>query len=651
MSKIYNIKTNFSAGELSPRLLARVDLEQYSNGCKTILNAYPLQHGGAKRRPGTLVVGEVFDSTEPAKYIPYVYSKDESYLVVINGGRIEFATKGAFILNGGPRYYISSPYTAAQLADIRYTQVGLDVYITHPSHPPKILKSTSPTNWTLTDVDFTYNAVTDYWYDNSDVSFKILGGTTKFEVGDSFTWLNPATTATPGGGNVGNGEVYGIAYTSLAVVETWTITCTYADDSRQEWTVTGSISGKKIAKWTTTSYPTAVGSFEQRLWFGGTLLQPQTVWGSKIGQPSILTLGTNSDDAVEFAMASDRYDKINHLPAGRYLLSLTYGSESSIVGGTTGITPSAVNITQHTAHGSNDVAPVRIGQEFIFFTRGGSKARAISYSFAEDVNVAPDITLLADHISDSPTNGFVDACFASDPDYIAWIVRSDGVLVSLAHNRDTGNTGWARHTTDGLFENIASIPNGTVDDVYMTVLRNINSTARRYVEMFDYSQEINTDSTVVLTGSQQTVWNTGLDHLEGETVDIVADNNVHPERTVTGGSITLEYAADTIEVGLHYDTTIELQHPQLALNDGTTQGRMISINEITLRLENTIGVTVEGETVAFRIFGDTFDTAIEPYTGDIRVHSLGWSADKTVKIEQKIPRPFTLLGVILVINS
>lgn len=650
MSKIYKIQSNFSSGELSPRLLARVDLDQYSSGCKTMLNAYPLAHGGAKRRQGSVYVGEVFDSTEPAKFIPFVFSKDISYIAVINGGRIEFIKDGAFILNAGPRYYISSPYTASELTDIRFTQLGIDVYITHPNHPPKILTATGDTAWTLTDVPFIYNAITDYWYENSDVEFKIIGGTTTFAVGDTFSWLNPSTTAIAGGSNVGNGIVFGIEYSSLAIAETWTLTCTYADENRQEWSVSGSTSGTKIAKWTTTNYPTAVGSFDQRLWFGGTALEPQTIWGSVIGNPINLTLGSLSSDGVQFTAASNRYDKINHLASGRYLLPLTYGSEFSLVGGADGITPSSVNLTQHTAHGSNDIAPVRIGQEFIFFTRGGSKARAISYSFAEDVNVAPDITLLADHISNSPEEGFVDACFAADPDYVAWVVRSDGVMASATHLRDNGTTGWARHTTDGLYESVISVPHGSVDDVYQVVLRSVDGTARRYVEYFDYTRVINSDSSLDLSGTDQTVW-TGLDHLEGEVVDIVADGNVHPQRTVTSGSITLEYPADSIQVGLHYATTIELQHPQLSLNDGTTQGRMISINEIILRLEDTIGVTVNGTAQAFRIFGDTFDTSVEPYTGDIRVHSLGWSADETVTIEQLVPRPFTLLGVVLVINA
>jgi hypothetical protein len=46
------IFTNFTAGELSPRLEGRVDLQKYPNGCKTLENMIVQKHGPASRRGG-----------------------------------------------------------------------------------------------------------------------------------------------------------------------------------------------------------------------------------------------------------------------------------------------------------------------------------------------------------------------------------------------------------------------------------------------------------------------------------------------------------------------------------------------------------------------------------------------------------------------
>lgn len=652
MSKIYNIQTGFTAGELSPRLLARVDLEQYVMGCKTMVNAYPLAHGGATRRRGTKYVGEIYDSTEQAKLISYVFSKDVAFLIVINGGKIQFINNGAFIESGGSRVTLTSPWAEIDLDEIRYTQLGSDIYLVHPDHAPRLLTATAGdgTTWSLTTPTFEYRAVADFWYETDYASFKILNGTTAFGVGDKFEFTEPATSATLSSGPAptGNGELFGIYYGSRSSgSQSYTVECVYADPDRQEFTVTPTDTGM----WGPNNYPSAVGSFEQRLYFGGMPNQPQTIMGSKIRQPTVFTVAAREDDGIQFTVASSRYDQIVHLEAGIHLLPFSSGGEFSMQGGDSGITPTAIKIRQHTQHGANGVKPIRIGQEYIFVQRGGSKARAVSYSFAEDVNVAPDITLLAEHITDAPTNGFVDAAFAQDPDYIGWFVRSDGVLTSLTHLRDNEATGWSRHVTDGLFETVGSIPNSNVDDVYHTVVRVINGSIVRYIEYFDYTATTNTDCSLLLsTGSPQlTTW-TGLDHLEGKIVDIVADDAVHPQTVVSGGAITLDYAATEIEVGLHYETIIELQHPQLSLKDGTTQGRPVSVSEVVLRLQDTMGAEINGKPVAFRAVGDDIGEPVPLFTGDKRVHNLGWDSDTTVTIEQKLPRPFTLLGVILVIN-
>jgi hypothetical protein len=653
MAKVFKIQSVFTGGEISPRLLARVDVKAYDNSVKTMLNAYPLTHGGAKRRPGSIYVGEVKTVAEKARLLPFVYSKTQSYMVVFNGGKVQFIKDRGFIESSpGTRYEINSPYAEADLPDIEYAQSGNTMFLCHPNHPPKRLTRLSDTNWTLADIPFVHRAVTDQWFENSAIRFKIIGGTTAFSATQTFTVVTNGTggiTSTSGPtGSPGNGAITGVTATVAAPAETWTITCVSATSTRQEWTVSGSVSGTaRIHTWTSSNYPAAVSFFEQRLYLAGTPTAPQTIWGSQIGDYTNFTLGALDNDAVMFTIASNKFDQIIHLEAARQLLPLTYGGEFTMQGATAGITPSAVRIRAQTFHGSCAVKPLRIAQEVLFVQRDMKKVRAIAYSVAEDANMAPDITLFAEHITG---DGFTDATFTQDPDYIAWFTRADGVLCSLTHMREQSVTAWARHTTVGEFEQVETISESDSDVTYLVVKRTIDGSTVRNVEYFDYQEPAMTDCSVFgesVTAEDE--WS-GLDHLEGEEVAIVADGVVHPNRTVESGTVTLDFEATEVEIGLPYVTQVELLHPELQLADGTVQGRQVRVEEATLRFQDSVGCVVDNYEIPFRQLGDPMDSPIPPFTGDKKVKLLGWRSPRNLSIEQRLPLPWTLLGVVMKVS-
>lgn len=640
--RIVTIQTDFTSGELSPRLLARVDLEAYRHGVKTMSNAYPLPHGGARRRPGTYFIDEVYNSAQEALLIPFTFSRSAAYIIVVNGGRMEFIKDGQFITTGSPatHYGISCPYTEADLPEVRYAQIGATMYFAHPDYAPRVLTRSSDTSWTLAEVSFDYRAVSDYWFENAYIKFKILNGTTTFVVGDSFS-ISSGGVVTPGA-NTGNGIVYGVTFLDTAA--THTLECVYADANRQEWDVLRS-GVVHAAKFKTGNYPAAVTVHEQRLYWAGTPAQPQTLFGSAIGNYTDLTLGGNPNDGVQFTIASNSYDQILHLEPTRQLIPLSYGGEFSVIGGDSlGITPSTVRISAQTFHGSSLVKPIRIGQEILFVQRGNKKVRAISYSVTEDVNLAPDITILAEHITG---DGIKDSTFAQDPDYTAWFTLDDGSLISLTHLRDFNVTGWAKHsTTNGSFEWIATIPEGQTDVTYVSVKRTINGATKRYIEYIEYADDVYSDCSVIGAGVASATWS-GLDHLEGETVTVIADGNVHPDCVVTSGQVTLDYAASDVIIGLPYTSTIEMLHPDLALANGTSQGRGVNVYEATVRIQDTVGLVIDDMEQYFRIFGGAMDSAPAPRTGDMMIKISGWSTNRSLKLEQRIPKPWTILGVIL----
>jgi hypothetical protein len=653
MARLKQIITDFTTGEISPRMISRTDLESYKHGAKEMVNAYPLPHGAATGRRGTQYVAELRNSTKKSRLIPFIYSRTLSYVLVLNDGKLRLARNGAYILNGGSPYEINIPYGEDELTGIRYTQVGSIMYLVHGNYPPKILTRIDETNWTLTDATFTYKAVTDYWYENHFIKFKIISGTTAFKKGDSFTiTVTGGVAGAPvdvAPTNVGNGTIAAISSQNGGPNEVWTILCDYNDATRQEWTVTGSVSGTKVLTWHTGIYPKTITFHEQRLYFGGTANKGQTIWGSTTGEYSNFTQGAKDNDALQFTIASNQYDELIHLSSARYMLPLTYGGEFSMTGSTTtGITPSTIRIAPQTYHGSNDCMPIKIGNEILFVQRDGAKVRAISYSVAEDVNQAPDISVLAEHLV---SEGVTEATFAQSPDYISWWIREDGTLLSCVHMRDFNMTGWSSHTTDGLYEHVASIPESNQDTVYLVVKRTINGVTKRYIEFFNYYEDIFTDAAITLTSVEKTNTWTGLSHLEGKEVYPVGDGEVLRKEVVDGGSITTSKAVNKLVVGIPYEPYMILQHPNIQNEHGTSQGGLVSISKILVKLQNTVGLSINGRDIPFRKFGDTTDTPLVPFTGDKEVNNLGWSANEYMELRQPYPLPWTVLSVMMFVNS
>jgi hypothetical protein len=399
------------------------------------------------------------------------------------------------------------------------------------------------------------------------------------------------------------------------------------------------------AVWNATNgYPRAVTLHEQRLIAAGSDGFPQTIWGSKTGVYLDFTQGTADDDGFSFKIASNQVNPITHLGQIKQMLVLTYGGEFSVEGGVEKpVTPTNVQVKSQSAYGCNSARPARIGNELLFVQRSGRKVRAMAYQYTNDAFGSPDLTVLAQHITES---GIVDIAYQQEPDSLLWCVRADGVLVSLTVEREQDVVGWARHTTDGTFEAVATIPVADGEQVWAIVKRTINGVTKRYIEILDTT--VNTDCAVLgdhPTGAS--VWS-GLDHLEGKTVDIVADGAVMEQQVVTAGQITLPRNALAVEIGLHYESVIELLNIEINSGTGTAQGNAVRTGEATVRLLNSSGCDIQGQPIPFRRFGaGVLDQAVQSFTGDKRIELLGWErSGGSITIRQTQPLPMHIVAVI-----
>lgn len=100
MPKTSPIQTNFSAGELSELIAGRVDVAKYFNGASILENFYPLQYGGADRRPGSMFVAEVKNSAKSTRLIAFEFSTTDTYIIEVGDLYMRFFRNGGSVLEG-----------------------------------------------------------------------------------------------------------------------------------------------------------------------------------------------------------------------------------------------------------------------------------------------------------------------------------------------------------------------------------------------------------------------------------------------------------------------------------------------------------------------------------------------------------------------
>jgi len=666
MARVAVQLTNFTGGELSPRLDGRNDLTKYSSGCKTLENMVVYPHGSAARRPGTQFVAEVKDSTKKTRLIPFEFSTTQTYMLEFGDQYIRFYKDNGVILSGGSAYEIATPYLESELFDIKYAQSADVMYICHPNHAVRKLSRTGHTSWTLTQVDFTKGPFQDHNITTTTMSAShtSVGSTGTLTI-SSTTGINAnqgwLTTDVGRLVHLKDGHYKITGRTSATVV---TSICEVSPSSSSATTdfALGAFSD-------TSGHPGCVTFFEQRLVFAGTKEQPQTLFFSKSGDYENMDdnyHGTVSDDdAIIYTIASNQVNAIRFMTATRTLIVGTAGGEFTVSGGGTdvAITPTNILIKRQSNHGAANLDAIAVGNVTLFLQRAKRKIRELAYNFDVDGYLAPDMTILAEHISES---GITQMAYQQEPNQIIWCVRTDGQLIALTYQREQQVVAWHRHIFGGSFssgnavcESVAVIPTDDNEyQVWIIIKRTIDGATKRYVEYlhnFNFDETDNTDfnfldSQLSYSGSATTTIS-GLGHLEGQTVAILADGATHPRKTVTSGSITLERSATKVKVGLPYTSLLQTMRLDAGSQDGTSQGKTKRIFDITLRIYESIGIEVgpdlnNMERIPFRSSATLMNQAIPVFTGDKEIEFRGnYETDGYVYVRQDQPLPLTILSL------
>lgn len=344
------------------------------------------------------------------------------------------------------------------------------------------------------------------------------------------------------------------------------------------------------------NHPACTTYHQQRLYFGGPVNSVQSIYASRAGifHNFDISNPVRADDSIEFAVASRKVNAIRHLVSIGPLIALTSGSEWRIDGDADGIiTPSTINTRQQGERGSSELTPIVIGDTVLYVQALAGRVRDLSYDFNSNSYKGSDLSILAEHLFKGHT--IVDWAYAEEPYSIVWAVRDDGILLSLTYLKEHDVWGWAQHETDGLVKSVGSISEGNEDVLYIAVERDIGGIGSRiYVERLKernfatVEDALCLDASLTYTGAAtSTVSN--LWHLEGETVNVLADGQVREGLTVVDGGIELPYTASTIHVGLPYSCTLQTLEIQIE-NENSLTTRKRAISRIGMLVRETRGL-------------------------------------------------------------
>lgn len=402
-------------------------------------------------------------------------------------------------------------------------------------------------------------------------------------------------------------------------------------------------------------YPSATGFYEDRLVFAGSKGFPQTFWTSKTGD--YYNFGTSipsaDDDGITATLNGGQMNGIKAIIAFGEMLLLTAGGEFKVSGGGKAITGSNVLSQPQEYRGVSDVNPVTIGSRIIYVQHQGNIIRDLAYSYDVDKYTGDDLNLLASHLFEG--HKIISMAYQQIPNSIVWCVRDDGLLLGLTYIKEQDIYAWHQHTTaGGKFVSVCNIGGSTEDKLYAVIERG----GQYYVEIMEsrdkstnVEDQFFVDSGLTYEG-EPTDEISGLEHLEGYTVAILADGNVLPQQTVENGKVLLGNEYKKVHVGLPIDAEIKTLPIDFTAQDGTYLSRKKRIATVTLLLKDSRGGLFgmkenELDEVKWRS-NEAYGEPISLQTGKFKVTIKSATYDETqqIIIKQPDPLPMTVLSLI-----
>ena len=144
-------RLNFNAGEISPELYWRSDLNKYASSMKRVENFIPTPQGGLKRRPGTELFARIGDvgTLDSARTLLWQVDRNDFFQLVISDKMDVFNEQGSLVFS-----LPSVPWALTDLTELYIKQVYDVMYVAHSSYPLQQIRRTSQFVWEIIDHNF-----------------------------------------------------------------------------------------------------------------------------------------------------------------------------------------------------------------------------------------------------------------------------------------------------------------------------------------------------------------------------------------------------------------------------------------------------------------------------------------------------------------
>ena len=685
MATTKTIQVSFAGGEIGTSMYGRKDDLKYQNGLAKCENLISLPQGPVTMRPGFEFVQECGKMDKPVRLIPFVYNTEQTMVIELGDRYARFHSFGATLINDEDQpYQIETPWKGEDLFELSFAQSGDIMTIVHRDYAPREIRRYGARDWRVVEIVFNTTLktptgvravrITEAQDDPNKDKY-----TFKYRVSSLNADKSEESEASEIASVVANIYQYGttvkISCNKVPGAKFYRFyRCVgglygYIGDSEEPEIIDDNIAPKLDVTnrrldtpFENENYPATVGYFEQRRCFAGLAKDPQRIVMTRSATESQLSysLPTRDDDRISFRIASREFNQIQHIVPLSQLILLTSGNEFRVSPlNTDAITPSSISARPLSNNGSATVRPLTVNNSVIYAASRGGHLREMTYQYASGGYVSNDICLRATHLFDFKT--IKDAAASQAPVPVLWFVSSDGSLLGLTYIPEQEICSWHKHTTDGVFESVAVIPEGDEDHLYCVIRREVNGQSVRYIERSSSLQidrledAFFMDAGAKYVGSSPVTRIERLDWLEGKTVSILADGAVCRPQVVKNASIQLEAPAKVVHIGLPFNADVQtlpltIQEPAMG------SGRMKNVSRVAIRVFKSSGLRV-GPSFSDKDLvehkhrrAESLGTPPDWITGEIEcpIYSQ-WTEDGTFCIRQSDPLPLTVEALVITV--
>ena len=383
-------------------------------------------------------------------------------------------------------------------------------------------------------------------------------------------------------------------------------------------------------------FPGAVTFHQNRLWYGGTIAQPDGLWASKSNEFFNFDIGTGADnDSIDITAAIGEVNTIRHLVSNRDLQAFTSTDEFIIPAFVEKpTTPTNATIKRQTPFGSSFVKPFVFDGATVYVQGSGKIIREMLFDDGQQAYTGQPISSLASHLINTPIQASTLAGGIDRAESYYFLVDADGTLGVFNSNRGEQRYGWTQFTSQGTFHSIC-----TVDTrVYAVVKFDRGGGTNKYI-LCEFDSTFNTDMAKTYSGSNG-VFDVSADFTNGAVLDVVSGTHYLGQFTVASGNIdvsAVDSSLSSAEIGFKFDVTLTTNPIDTVGQSGAITGEPRSLNKVIVDLNNTLSVSVNTKDLIIRQVTDDLSQDRTPVTGKREFRLLGYSKDPQVTISQSAP--------------